>query len=238
MVACFAGRTALPAAAIALLVGPLSAATTAEVAEVTVYFGCGCFWHMQHEFVELEMAPPLNRREQAVTARTAYAGSKQVGPDGLVCYHNSQGVADYGQLGYSEVVSLSIPEDRFDSFAQKFWQACPGGRRRDVQDVGGEYRSVVGLPGGMNSPLMPALRRYAGSTTLVAGHGGDPDTLGTGQVFVYDTAQFPAHIAEKYHQFHNDMVDNYGPAYNALRQLAKATSCPGDKGGIMQFLGW
>lgn len=35
--------------------------------------------------------------------------------------------------------------------------------------------------------------------------------------------------AEKYHQFHDDMLDQYGSAYHALRKFADATQCPGDQ---------
>jgi len=95
--------------------------------------------------------------------------------------------------------------------------------------MGGEYRSVIGLPGGMTSPLLSQVRAKAGKTKLVAGRGDDGDTLGTGTVLVYDTAQFPAHVAEKYHQFHDDMLDKYGNQYHSLRQFAQTTHCPGDR---------
>mmetsp|Transcript_9764 Transcript_9764/g.26491 ORF Transcript_9764/g.26491 Transcript_9764/m.26491 type:complete len:232 (-) Transcript_9764:174-869(-) len=202
--------------------------------EISVYFGCGCFWHMQHGFALLEMAD-LCRRDGNVTARTAYAGGSRTGPDGLVCYHNFQDVADYGMLGHAEAVALSVPKAAFGSFAAKFWELCAGGERRDTQDVGGEYRSVVGLPGGMQSPFMAELRKGAGSAKLVAGSGDDGDTLGRGEVQVYDTRSFPAHAAEKYHQFHDDMMDAYGGAYNALQRFASRTSCPGD--GLRLLMG-
>jgi hypothetical protein len=49
---------------------------------------------------------------------------------------------------------------------------------------------------------------------------------------VYDSAVFPFHQAEVYHQFHDDMTVRYGAAYNDLRKLALAdgrlqeTTCP------------
>jgi len=196
---------------------------------VHVYFGCGCFWHVQHEFVTLEMSA-FGRHGEDITARASYAGSSRTGSGGLVCYHNWEGVADYGQLGHTEVVSLTVPKANFSLAAERFWATCPGGQRRDVQDVGGEYRTAVGLPGGMASPLLPQLQAGAGSATLVAAQGEEGDTLDTGRVLVYDTATFPAHVAEKYHQFHDDMIDQYGPSYHALAQYAQPTSCPGDTG--------
>ena len=35
--------------------------------------------------------------------------------------------------------------------------------------------------------------------------------------------------AEKYHQFHDDMLDRYGSQYHALRRFATETKCPGDQ---------
>lgn len=200
--------------------------------EVNVYFGCGCFWHMQHEFVLAEMSS-LCRQGENITARTAYAGGTQVGPGGLVCYHNYANKADYGSMGHAEVISLTVPQAAFGTVASKFWGVCSGGTRQDTQDGGGEYRSVVGLPGGIGSPLLAQLKQQAGSVQLVAGSGNEGDTLGTGKVFVYDTATFPAHTAEKYHQFHDDMMTSYGNTYASLRRYAQGTSCPGDQALIL-----
>ncbi|CAK9102904.1 Peptide methionine sulfoxide reductase MsrA 1 (Protein-methionine-S-oxide reductase 1) (Peptide-methionine (S)-S-oxide reductase 1) (Peptide Met(O) reductase 1) [Durusdinium trenchii] len=194
--------------------------------EVKVYFGCGCFWHVQHEFVVDEMTK-LCRQDGNITARTAYAGGTHM-DNGLVCYHNALGKADYGQLGHSEVVSMSVPVSAFATFAQTFWDICPKGVRRDVQDIGGEYRSVVGLPGGIHSSLMKDLASSA-TAKLVPGTGNEGDTLGSDTVIVYDSDHFPAHVAEKYHQFHDDMMDHYGGAYHALRGFADNTKCPGDQ---------
>lgn len=196
--------------------------------DVSVYFGCGCFWHMQHAFVTTEMSE-LCREGESITARCGYAGGTRVGPGGLVCYHNMMNKADYGSLGHAEVVSLTVPRAAFGNFTAKFWHECGGGLRRDPQDAGGEYRSVIGLPGGMNSSLLEEVRKHAGDVKLVAGQGDEGDTIDTGSVLVYDTAVFTAHVAEKYHQFHDDMIDAYGKPYNALQKFAEQTSCPGDQ---------
>jgi hypothetical protein len=129
---------------------------------------------------------------------------------------------------------MRVPEARFGDFARQFWDHCSGGDREDVGDSGGEYRSAVGLPGGIKSPLLADLRKNAGSVKLVSGRGGDQDTEGQGKVFVYDTATFPAHTAEKYHQFHDDMMEAYGYKYNALDKWAAQTACPGDTSSIFQ----
>ncbi|CAE8682687.1 unnamed protein product, partial [Polarella glacialis] len=131
----------------------------------------------------------------------------------------------------------------FPAFADTFWKLCPAGRRQDVADAGGEYRSLVGLPGGSKSPFYAQLQQAAGSpprapvsTVLVPGAGDEGDNYGTNSVLVYDTSSFPAHVAEKYHQFHDDMQASYGSKYNALRSIASATKCPGDQAS--SFLGW
>lgn len=200
----------------------------AESKEIDVYFGCGCFWHVQHGLAITEMSK-LCRQRGNITARAGYAGGSRVGEDGLVCYHNLQGTADYGRLGHAEVVLLRIPEASFETFTSEFWRLCPDGRRGDPQDTGGEYRSVVGLPGGMGSPLLARLQKGAGSAHLVPGTGDEGDTLWKGEVLVYDLEKFPAHVAEKYHQFHDDMMDSYGARYNSLSRFAQPTACPGDR---------
>ena len=65
---------------------------------IDVYFGCGCFWHVQHEFVEAERKI-LGRLDDEITARAGYAGGKAGALDGKVCYHNAANIADYGKLG-------------------------------------------------------------------------------------------------------------------------------------------
>mmetsp|Transcript_15812 Transcript_15812/g.31890 ORF Transcript_15812/g.31890 Transcript_15812/m.31890 type:complete len:94 (-) Transcript_15812:194-475(-) len=69
---------------------------------------CGCFWHVQHEFVEAERKI-LGRSDDQITSRAGYAGGKAGALDGKVCYHNAGNVADYGKLGHAEVVSMRIP---------------------------------------------------------------------------------------------------------------------------------
>merc|ERR1712070_1019860 len=109
------------------------------------------------------------------SARTAYAGSNQIGADGLVCYHNLENVGDYANLGYAEVVTVSVPEAEFGDFASLFWNLCPHGNRKDAMDLDHQYRSLVGLPGGMESPLVAQLARGALAAQLVAGKGGEGD---------------------------------------------------------------
>lgn len=42
---------------------------------IDVYFGCGCFWHVQHEFVVAERNI-LGRSDDQLTSRAGYAGGK------------------------------------------------------------------------------------------------------------------------------------------------------------------
>jgi len=210
---------------------PDEAAAAGE--EIQVYFGSGCFWHVQHEFIEAEKKH-LGRSEKESTSIAGYAGGLKTGPDGKVCYHNLMMDSDYGRMGHSEAVGVKIPSSKFPEFAKEFFDLFYKGERADPQDRGGEYRSVLGIPGGVNGPFFPIAKAYAEKKgmSLKEGKGNDPDTLRKKLVYVYDTAQFPFYAGEVYHQYHDDMVFRYGPEYNALRQEAQLagkiapTGCP------------
>lgn len=47
------------------------------------------------------------------------------------------------------------------------------------QDRGGEYRSLLGVPGGLSGPMAGPIKEEAAKhgLTLQEGSGGDPDTL-------------------------------------------------------------
>lgn len=201
-----------------------------------VYFGVGCFWHIQHEFVQAER-DLLGRQDNQLTSMAGYAGGKSTGPEGKVCYHNMQMVADYGRLGHGEVVGMEIPEKSIADFARVYFSLFDQRTkdRVDPQDRGGEYRSLLGLPGGISHPSYAAVEDAARNSgfRLVEGKGNDPDTLGKQIVFVYDSNQFPFYQAEVYHQYHNDFQSPpYGKAYNRLADVAyadgriKSTGCP------------
>lgn len=216
---------------------------------VPVYFGVGCFWHVQHEFVEAEKSI-LGRSNKELTALAGYAGGRN---NDKVCYHNLQGVADYGSLGHGEVVSLNIPSDKVGDFAREYFKLFDArGDRPDKLDLGLEYRSLLGLPGGASSSYYKAVEDAATEKgiKLVAGKGGDSDTLGKNMVWVMDTEKFPFYRAEVYHQFHGKnlrkflrlcisiFVDGFMPGeqypqeYNSIRDekmgdgSLKSTGCP------------
>jgi peptide methionine sulfoxide reductase MsrA len=201
---------------------------------VKIYFGAGCFWHVQHEMVGEEKA--AGRASQQITAVSGYAGGQRLGDGSKVCYHNAQRIADYGSLGHAEAVQVEIPASSVPRFAQKYFSLFgPRGIRHDPQDAGGEYRSVIGLPGGENSPFFEAIQRAAGESPmrLVAGRGDERDTLSDKTVLIYDSKKFPFYPAELYHQFHDDFMGSpYGKAYNSLNAnlykagVLKNTGCP------------
>merc|ERR1719183_295869 len=210
-------------------------ASATESSDLTdVYFGVGCFWHIQHEFVEAERNL-LERSDKQLTSRTGYAGGTQT-KDGKICYHNFQSFADYGKMGHGEVVGMSIPESSIGDFAKEYFNLfTPKGERVDPMDRGGEYRSLLGLPGGAAHPMYPEVEKaaIAKGMTLENGKGNDPDTLGRKLVYVYDTKSFPFYQGEVYHQFHNDFQSPaYGKEYNDLVNVAldngrvEVTGCP------------
>jgi len=201
-----------------------------------VYFGVGCFWHIQHEFIGAEREL-LGRSDHQLSSRTGYAGGSKLDKEGRVCYHNFQNIADYGKMGHGEVVGMSIPEKSIVDFAKVYFSLFnPTTKDRvDPMDRGGEYRSLLGLPGGPGHPLYPGIEAAAidAGFTLKAGKGNDPDTLGKQIVYVMDSKEFPFYQAEVYHQYHDDFLSPpYGRKYNSLVNLAledgrvKGTGCP------------
>lgn len=99
---------------------PLVARAATEEQLESVYFGVGCFWHIQHEFVEAERAL-LGRSDAELTSLTGYAGGNALGSEGRVCYHNLRGIADYGKLGHGEVVGLKLPPNKIVDFSKVYF---------------------------------------------------------------------------------------------------------------------
>lgn len=194
---------------------------------IDVYFGCGCFWHVQHEFVEAEKKL-LGRSDSQLTARAGYAGGTSGAKNGKVCYHNAGQVSDYGSLGHAEVVAVSIPTSNFEQFVGEYCAlfSKEGYRPDQMGDRGPEYRNLVGIPGGLKSPLAKQLVdssvKNGDKLDFAKGKGDDPDARGL--VFVMDSADFPFYVAEQYHQFHDgfNFGENYPNSYNNLAgSLAK-----------------
>jgi peptide methionine sulfoxide reductase MsrA len=223
------------AAVLALLGQTSPPAAAADEVMIDVYFGCGCFWHVQHEFVEAEHNI-LGRSDDELTARAGYAGGKTGAKDGKVCYHNIANIADYGKLGHAEVVSLQIPPSKFQEFAVEYCKLFRNGMRPDqFGDRGSEYRNLVAFKGGSKSPLAQQLVEASKATgdqlDFAVGKGTDEDIARL--VWIMDIDQYPFFIAEQYHQFHDgfNLGENYPSSYNSLAQKYAAKgenfgSCP------------
>jgi len=175
----------------------LAATTENNDNKEEVYFGIGCFWHVQHEMIAAERTL-LKRSPNQYTSRTGYAGGRSADAEGRVCYHNFGGMADYGKLGHGEVVGIRLPSRSIGDFAKVYFDLFIEGDRVDTMDKGGEYRSLLGLPGGRNHPMFAQVETAAieKGLTLVDGKGNDPDTLGKRLVYVMDSIKFPFHQAE------------------------------------------
>eukprot|EP00578_Thalassiosira_sp_NH16_P003662 CAMPEP_0181135274 /NCGR_PEP_ID=MMETSP1071-20121207/32533_1 /TAXON_ID=35127 /ORGANISM="Thalassiosira sp., Strain NH16" /LENGTH=239 /DNA_ID=CAMNT_0023221847 /DNA_START=163 /DNA_END=883 /DNA_ORIENTATION=- len=204
------------------LILPTNNANASDDDLIDVYFGCGCFWHVQHEFVEAERRI-LNRSDADLTARAGYAGGKAGALDGKVCYHNFNRVSDYGPLGHAEIVSLRIPASSYKDFAAEYVKLFDkNGFRPDQAGEGGAYLKQ----------LVEASKENGDKLAFAEGLGDDPDRRAL--VFVMDSDAFAPFVAEQYHQFHDGfaMGEGYPQTYNDIAfRLAKAgtlgkSDCP------------
>lgn len=219
-----------------LLTPEISHASTDDEDLIDVYFGCGCFWHVQHEFVEAEKTI-LGRSNNKVTSRAGYAGGNLGMKDGKVCYHNFAQVSDYGKLGHAEIVSLRIPKSNFKEFAIEYCKLFKDGMRPDQNgDRGLEYRNIVGFKGGaknaeLAAQLVEASKEVGDQLDFAVGKGTDKDIRRV--VWIMDSELYPSYVAEQYHQFHDgfNFGENYPNSYNNIAgQFSKAGedfgSCP------------
>uniref|UniRef100_A0A7S0MV44 Peptide-methionine (S)-S-oxide reductase n=1 Tax=Pyramimonas obovata TaxID=1411642 RepID=A0A7S0MV44_9CHLO len=208
--------------------------------EVLVFFGNGCFWGRQKDYVDVERQT-LRRSDEEITALVGYAGghSERGGP---VCYYSGPPARHYDRLGHAEVTQVSLvgsPEDltqQLRAFARMYFsqfnRVSGGMERLDPQDAGLGYRNVVGLPGGMQGALFGDFADMnVNNMVLLPGEGGEEDTFNT--VYVMDSNQFPFFQAEMYHQFHNGMGHRFGREYTfQLRMMheklgrVRRTRCP------------
>jgi Peptide methionine sulfoxide reductase len=81
-----------------------------------LYIGCGCFWHLQHSVAVLER-DQWGRKGSQLTCQTGYAGGTRAEK---VCYHNNEGIMDYGELGHAEVVRVEAPSDKIMDLMQVY----------------------------------------------------------------------------------------------------------------------
>eukprot|EP00927_Polykrikos_kofoidii_P054513 TRINITY_DN48925_c0_g1_i1.p1 TRINITY_DN48925_c0_g1~~TRINITY_DN48925_c0_g1_i1.p1 ORF type:complete len:354 (+),score=41.01 TRINITY_DN48925_c0_g1_i1:156-1217(+) len=190
----------------------------------SLYFGNGCFWHTQYDFVMLEQKHGGvfgNRSDEAVTSLVGYAGGDYQSASGSVCYHGWPGT-DYGRLGHAEAVSVAldaasgaVAQAQVTELARIYFdhgfETVDGGKRLrlDPSDKGPEYRNVIGLPGGKGNgelwPLIEAANVH--SMPLVNGGGGPHDDKEDNfVVYVYDSTAHPFFRGETSHQFHANTV--------------------------------
>jgi peptide methionine sulfoxide reductase MsrA len=208
--------------------------TTAS--NLSIYFGNGCFWGRQHDFVKLEM-DRFGRHESEITSIAGYAGGRVNG--GKACYYNVKNDSVYSYLGDAEVVMVSVPEEHVSLAFRHYFESfikLPNGAwgREDYFDEGSAYRAIVGLPGGFdNMNIVQALHEAnLHNMTVARGLGSDPDTLGTNTIYVMDSTHFPYTQAELCEQFHNNVTSQYSPEYHALLPVLvstgrlKPTTCP------------
>lgn len=196
---------------------------------VAIYLGDGCFWERQWAYfvVETDSNGPFNRKALATTSRTGYAGGalpSLVSGKSTVCYHTGDS-RDYSLLGHAEVVEVLLEssdvEAQTQALARDFFESFngPDGKRSrpdmppsPAMDAGPPYRSVLGLPGGMGSPLFSIFAQAnTHGMALKPGKGGDADELNT--VWVYDSLSFSFSPAEVYHQMHSNFFQSAGMPY-------------------------
>lgn len=215
-----------------------SAATNAvDKDPVQVYFGLGSYWPVQYNVtrwsIQINKAAAGAYPDGAFSpALAGYAGGQGKDGDGKVCYTTMNGLP-YDQLGYAEVVGLEIPSGALEDMARRYFDRAvmprgPGpkdgvsGADFQVKSGGGAYRSVIGLSGGVSSPLFPAIERAnAGRLKLLPGTGGEPDTLDQGMVYVYDANKFPFNLAEMSNQYHDDVSTRYSAGYKGIKEKMK-----------------
>lgn len=193
----------------------------------SIYFGNGCFWHTQYDFVVVEQDPdgPFRRNDSAVTSLIGYAGGRYENPSGAVCYHGLPHT-DYSRLGHAEACSIQLDDVRggraqsqVAALAQTYFehgfQTLSDGRRQrlDPQDRGAEYRNVIGLPGGMDNQELWPIIEAANTHGMRLQRGAIGDSEGEFVVYVYDSVEYPFFRGEEYHQFHpNNVIQRDLPA--------------------------
>ncbi|KAL3782481.1 hypothetical protein ACHAW5_009776 [Stephanodiscus triporus] len=210
----------------------LALAADEEEEDESVYFGAGCFWHVQHEMIEAEKSI-LGRGSHQFTSRTGYAGGKKTDGDGRVCYHNFQGVADYGRS------LLGLPGGRDHPMFDKVLAAASD-RGMTLTDGRGNDPDTLGkrLVYVMDSRVFPFYQ--AEVCEYIRAHSRDGDTDGINSPLRLTIVLFSSLLyvfflsfGRKDHQYHNDfLTPAYGKEYNDLVNAAlddgriKITGCP------------
>ena len=238
---------AAASAAAASVAAPAATTTTAGTVSIpTVYFGSGCFWGRQHDFVMAER----DMGRDTASAVVGYAGGAGGADEkGRVCYYYASDASVYEKRGHAEVVRLALvdpaaagatptdadTEAAFRQFARVYFRTefvkRRDGRmsRQDPQDAGPGYRNVVGVPGGVKSKLYKVLvEENVNGMTLVegTGAGNEPDLVNT--VYVVDSDRLHFYAAENWHQYHDGIGKSFGRGYkrDAKRAAVAAGAVP------------
>jgi len=219
-----------------------------NINDTFVWLGDGCFWEGQYIYVMLELDPIglFKRDETTMSSLAGYAGSTQLGNDGLVCYE-LQG-NNYEELGHSEVTQVKLDGgmeiDQFRVLVRHFFDSfivkSDGFERPDPRDKGGAYRSVIGIPLGVKGTLFSVVQQenaprgeFGLTMVLKEDDEGSVDDM-YNTVFIMDSNVFPFYRGEQYHQIHSDVKGpRYPTSYNPdlwdkLVKLNRIppTSCP------------
>eukprot|EP00889_Picochlorum_renovo_P004056 jgi/Picre1/31086/NNA_006441.t1 len=191
----------------------------AESSIEPVYFGNGCFWGRQYDFVKAENE--MGRDGNEISAVVGYAGGRKASPSNKVCYYYTpEADTVYEKLGHAEVVKVELRgESKEDQFR----------------------RNVIGIPGGVQSDLFKILqeenvnkmdlKQGRGNEYTSFGRASEGDELNT--VWVIDSNEFPFYQAEVYHQFHNGLGKRFPTEYTKdlkeaamSNKLIQETGCP------------
>merc|ERR1711959_101310 len=114
---------------------------------IDAYFGDGCFWGRQHNFIQFKLHE-LNRSTAALTAIAGYAGGAAPGASSNdVCYgFNQTSKRRYATLGHAEVEQVrGLTEEQLAAAARSYFStfmSIPGTSvwtREDYFDQGVEY---------------------------------------------------------------------------------------------------
>ena len=169
------------------------------------------------------MRPPASHKPLPPRADAGGRNNSQV------CYHTNDASRDYGPLGHAEAVRVTLDAAnataQLDALARDFFASFSGPvghrRRPDPGDRGTPYRSFVGLPGGVDSPLYVTLarrntwrmdlKRGVGGPAVSGVRAGDADEPNT--VWIIDSNRFPFYPGEVYHQFHCNFFPSEGMPY-------------------------
>lgn len=219
-----------------------------------IYFGNGCFWGRQRDFVRIEQEL-LGRSTKEVTSLVGYAAGQKTGRNGRVCYYGHGRIPqtdEYEHLGHAEVVEVQLSQndelarEEVRHFAELYFSQFnklegQGMQRLDPQDEGPGYRNVIGLPAGIHGDMFRIISACnVNGMELLEGTGGRFDEFHNpveadliNVVYIMDSEAFPFHRAEQFHQFHHGLGKMFPPTYTQrLRreqmQLGRIlpTGCP------------